>query len=151
MADLLAYDWTQETTKSGVLSLQEYLQWRAFYTHDREWPRSWSGSISGPGIVIHEAKKIEAALAGLDVWSVANRRGITAAEIADRLSVPRVEVPKDREEGGGMWGYRQNHHVRAEWQASYARCAGKFLSETMPRLWRLGKPDDVRCVFYFDS
>lgn len=150
VAELLAYDWTQETTKSGILSLQEYLRWRAFYSHDREWPRSWCGGISGPDIVVHKAKEIEAALVGLNVWNVANRRGITAAEIATRLGVPSNEVLEDRE-AGGAWNYRQNHHVRAEWKASYARCAQDFLSETMPRLWRLGRPEDVRCVFYFDS
>lgn len=33
----------------------------------------------------------------------------------------------------------------------YYACCREFLSETMPRLWPLGAPEDVRIVFWFDS
>ena len=37
------------------------------------------------------------------------------------------------------------------WGVSYTEAAREFLSETMPRLWRLGRPDQVRCLFFFDN
>ena len=39
----------------------------------------------------------------------------------------------------------------AEWTEPYYKAAGSFISETMPRLWHLGKPEDVRIVFWFDN
>lgn len=41
-------------------------------------------------------------------------------------------------------------HVRARWDEPYNRCAAGFLFELMPKLWRLGRPEDVRIVFWFD-
>ncbi len=39
----------------------------------------------------------------------------------------------------------------AEWTEPYYQCAKGFLSEAMPKLWAMGKPDDVRIVFFFDN
>jgi len=36
-------------------------------------------------------------------------------------------------------------------EVPYYACCRCFLSETMPMLWRLGAPEDVRIVFWFDS
>ena len=47
----------------------------------------------------------------------------------------------------------QNPHTytQVEWERSYYDCSGTFLKETMPKLWRLGAPGDVRLVYWFDS
>jgi hypothetical protein len=37
------------------------------------------------------------------------------------------------------------------WTEPYYRAAGSFLAETLPRLWHLGDPADVRVVFWFDN
>ncbi len=140
VAELLAYDWTRETVKRGILDLSEYLRWRPWYQHYKEWPRTWSGGISGPGIVIHEAAEIDRALSGLDLWAVSRRREDDA--VCHRLHVDVAELNHDD---------RNRVHVSVQWGTPYARAARTFLSETMPRLWRLGPPDQVRCLFYFDS
>ncbi len=44
-----------------------------------------------------------------------------------------------------------NTYTRCRWEQKYYQCAKAFLSETMPKLWRLGKPEDVRAVFFFDN
>lgn len=144
VAELLAYDWTRETTKRGILDLSEYLRWRPWRDNYGEFPRSWSGGVSGPGIVIREQTEIDAALEGLDPWQVSHRR--LDAEVCRRLG---VDVPELVATGDLISSQRQ--HVRCAWRAPYYRCVGSFLTETMPRLWRLGRPEDVRCVFFFDS
>jgi hypothetical protein len=144
VAELLEYDWTRETLKRGILDLSEYLRWRPWYANYREWPKSWSGGISGPGIVIWQASDVEAKLKDMDAWAISHRK--LDPEVAARLGVDLNEVTQKI---GHFHDGRV--HVEAQWGATYARCAKEFLSETMPRLWRLGKPEDVRCVFYFDS
>ena len=42
-------------------------------------------------------------------------------------------------------------YTKVEWEEPYYRGATYFLSETLPRLWRLGPPDDVRIVFWFEG
>lgn len=140
VAELLAYDWTRETLKRGILDLSEYLRWRPWYANYKEWPRSWSGGISGPGIVIRDAEEIDRALSGIDAWAISHRREDDA--VCHRLHVD----PKELENDNG-----NRVHVRAQWGTTYARCARTFLSETMPKLWRLGAPEQVRCLFFFDS
>lgn len=38
-----------------------------------------------------------------------------------------------------------------EWEESYRECANSFLTETIPQLKRLGNPENVRIVFWFDN
>lgn len=42
-------------------------------------------------------------------------------------------------------------YVRCEWEQRYYQCCSEFLSQTMPRLWALGKPEKVRILFFFDN
>jgi len=42
-------------------------------------------------------------------------------------------------------------YTLVEWTQSYYAVAAHFLSHTLPRLWTLGKPEDVRIVFFFDN
>ncbi len=37
------------------------------------------------------------------------------------------------------------------WTQPYYKLAAEFLSTVVPRLWRLGSPDNVRIVFWFDN
>lgn len=129
VAELLAYDWTRETIKVGVVELHEYLRWRPMYESWGEWPEEWCGDIVGPKVVVFSEDTVNAVVGDLR----ALRRGELDDEIAKRFAR----------------GY--TYYVNAQWHATYARCARDFLETVMPRLWRLGKPEDVRCVYYFDS
>lgn len=42
-------------------------------------------------------------------------------------------------------------YTQVQWETPYYRSASNFLSETLPRLWKLGAPADVRIVFWFDN
>ena len=44
-----------------------------------------------------------------------------------------------------------NTYTRVEWAEPYHQVAGRFLSDTLPRLWRVGPADKVRIVFWFDN
>lgn len=45
----------------------------------------------------------------------------------------------------------QNFYVSTSWTVTYADAAGRFYSDVLPALRRLGPPDRVRIVFGFDS
>jgi hypothetical protein len=42
-------------------------------------------------------------------------------------------------------------YTRVRWEVSYTDAAGSFYEKTMPALARLGAPEDVRIVFWFDN
>lgn len=44
-----------------------------------------------------------------------------------------------------------NYYALAEWEATYAECAGRFLTDVLPALQALGPTEDVRLVFWFDN
>lgn len=44
-----------------------------------------------------------------------------------------------------------NTLVNIQWEMPYHKACATFWSEAIPRLLRLGKPDDVRILFFFDS
>lgn len=142
LQELLEYDWTRETVKYGVMSIKEYLKWIPMHRDYCDTPTSYSGGISGPGIVIHKQDEIDCAVKHLDQWKI--RRGDLNEEVSSVLNVPLTELTSADH-------YHARHFVSATWGITYARAARSFLVDTLPRLLRLGKPADVRCVFYFDS
>lgn len=44
-----------------------------------------------------------------------------------------------------------NRYVNVQWKESYRDCCPDFLQKTLPRLQALGKPENVRIVFFFDN
>lgn len=128
VSELMAYDWTQTTTKRGVVSEAQYVDWIAWRRTDGRGPENYSGGISGPNIKhISEAEMAERVAAYSDDERRALRKSAN-----DLFSINGVYCP-------------------VTWTTTYYMQARDFLSETLPRLWRLGKPEDVRCVFWFDS
>lgn len=128
VSEIMAFDWTQVTTQRGWVSAQEYYNWRSYSKGEGKAPREYSGGISGARIEhvsVEEMEKLIVAIEQLDKdWHV------RAAKVKSMLA---------------------DHYCQVSWETPYYREASDFLSETLPRLWRLGKPEDVRCVFWFDS
>jgi hypothetical protein len=133
VAELMAYDWTQTAQVHGIIDGPEYWRWSRWDREHQESPRSYCQGISGPNIRI-----------------------VDMAE-GDRLIAEIKESFRNHE---SRWGNLanakaevvfKNVHVQSVWPLPYFRVAGEFLSETLPRLWRLGKPDEVRIVFWFDN
>jgi len=124
--ELLQYDWTQTTTKRGVVGKREFLRW-----HLRGKPESWSGSIGGG-----------------DIQNVTNDEmfALLKAEFgADTLTWRHFH---DAPDTGFVF---EGPVTQVEWKQSYAETAQHFLWDTMPKLWKIGKPDEVRIVYWFDN
>lgn len=78
------------------------------------------------------------------VWT--NHTNITEREVAGLIARIGTEAAE------GMSEYGTNSvYVKCSWEVPCYRAARSFTGETMPRLWKLGKPEDVRCVFWFVS
>jgi hypothetical protein len=142
LAELLSYDWTQESQLQGWVNPAEW----AVARDRNDGPRSWSGDISGPMVQKLTAEEFEAA------WqTLREERGYPEQRYASHHLNPhdiddRVDYLRMVELLGGG-----SPHCLVHWTVPYYKAAGSFLSETLPRLLRLGAPEDVRCVFFFDN
>lgn len=122
--ELLDYDWTRTTKHRGWVSAPTFWAWNRLDRKRGESPRSWSGMVDGGAIKkVTEPEMLQLLEQYGDSWSA-----------EDRIK---------RDLGG--------HHCLVEWEQPYYKAARHFLSDTLPRLWRLGKPDEVRIVFWFDN
>lgn len=126
VAELLAYDWAQTSTLQGVLHAVDFYKWERWGRAQGQSPDSYSGDVSGRDVVkISEGAMREL----LKPYASMNHR---EAEEAIGKKFP-------------------HHYTTCTWTQAYYQCASNFLSQTLPRLWRLGKPEDVRVVFWFDN
>lgn len=121
VAELMAYDWTQTTVSRGWVSLKEFADWNRWARSHGEPPASYCGDVFGPNIRKVSIEEMERLCA----------EGVTEREVPD---------PK-----------RISYYCQVEWTHPYYSVATEFLSATLPRLWRLGAPEDVRIVFWFDN
>lgn len=130
LRELLDYDWTRTTNKRGWVNGPEYNDWVGCGGRSRdEGPKSWRGGIMGRDV-----------------------EHITEQEMERRLQNILDQFKGDRDcIGTAIKDLLGNKFCKVSWQIPYYRAAAGFLSETMPRLWRLGAPEDVRIVFWFDS
>lgn len=140
--ELMEYDWTQTSTLRGWVSGPEFLEWSNWRRGDGAGPKCYCGSVDGPNIEHVPVEEMERRIASIRE-TISAEQGLNARQIYARV--------KDRVSATLGLVYCQ-----AQWQSPYYREAGAFLSETMPRLWKLmldgtGKPEDVRIVFWFDN
>ncbi|MDG3006431.1 hypothetical protein [Paludisphaera mucosa] len=126
VAELLEYDWTQTTKHRGYVSAAQFYEWNRWRREDGEGPESYCGDVGGGSV-----------------------EKVSEAEMRRRIE----------EVTAGDW-YRSEEKVQeqlpsvycqVEWEQPYYKAARGFLSDTLPQLWRLGKPEDVRIVFWFDN
>lgn len=129
VAELMAYDWTQTTKHRGWLNAVEFHRWDRWPRSQGEPPDEWCGGVSGPRI----------------------------SHVSEVEMKRRVDAIKPPEPGGSIAMEKAikaslgDYYCLCEWTTPYMRSAREFLSSTMPRLWRLGAPEDVRIVFWFDN
>ena len=128
LKELLEYDWTQQTIKVGMINGPQFYQWSRWQQSAGEGPDSWCGSIDGGGIVHVEQAEMKRQVEMLKA-KFKNR-----AELSEAI---------DKQLG--------NVYTRVSWSVTYAQAAQGFIIGCLMRLLRLGKPEDVRIVFYFDS
>jgi hypothetical protein len=140
VADIMSYDWTQTTTKRGVVRPQEWAAWKL-----NGQPESWCGGIGGSGILTVSPQRMEAAakvVTGGDLWKLFHDGGN-----AFKSGPLGVAVYKNL---GGA-GDHGEAVTEVSWTIPYYDAGSHFLGSALPRLWRLGAPEDVRIVFFFDN
>ncbi len=128
VADLLAYDWTQTTKLRGWVNGPEWFDWVQHKRARGDGPEGYCGGVSGVGIDHVTAQEMDRKVLDCAATATDYRGKLKAVE--QRLS--------------------QTYAV-AEWQTPYYVEVSEFLGNTMPRLWLLGSPEDVRIVFWFDN
>lgn len=124
VAELLAYDWTQTTKKRGWVNGVEFARWSKYDMELGHGPKNYSGGVSG-GEIIH----------------------IDISEMTLRVN----ELRKQHNDYYYLCEELASFYTQVQWSTPYYRAAGLFWQETIPRLLRLGKPEDVRIVFFFDN
>ena len=124
VAELLQYDWTQTTKLRGYLSAHEFWRWNRWARQRGESPGGWCGDVGGGSTRKVSEVEMNALLQpfGTD-WSAEDQ---IKAELGDV-------------------------YCQCDWEQPYFKTVRSFWSDAMPRLMRLGKPEDVRIVFWFDN
>lgn len=130
LEELLAYDWTQESMLLGHLHGYDYREWNRWARKRGHSPNSWAGSIGGGGIMHITNQEME--------------------QIIVRLENEAESLPRKDQEQYIKDGLR-DYVTECTWSQKYYQCAAGFLSTCLPRLLRLGKPENVRIVFWFDN
>lgn len=128
--ELLEYDWTRVTTKRGWVNGPEYAEWASYQKGRGLGPRSWSGGVAGGNVEHLDETEMAARVANIRELFKGQTHEAMQQALRDRLG---------------------SKYCLVSWQIPYYRAASSFLSECLPRLWQLGKPEDVRIVFWFDS
>ncbi len=119
--ELLDYDWTQIMRKRGFVSKKEFARFRL-----KGRPESWCGGTSAD-IIGNEA---------MDALILADCDG-------DRLTWGDFHKMPNEDFASPQ--------TQITWDIPYYEQARDFLAETMPKLWRIGKPHEVRIVIWFDN
>jgi hypothetical protein len=130
LRELLNYDWTQKVTQYGVMSFNEYRKWYFRSNYNKEAvPNEYAGSVWGADIV-----------------------HITEEEMQAKVQ-EAIDANNDKE----LIERFKNLYTRASWQAPYFACVPDFLGTVIPKMIQLAggidgnAPDNVRCIFFFDS
>lgn len=125
--ELLEYDWTQETGLSGVVDAPTLASWNQWGRKQGESPKEWCGMIAGRGVRIISEEELTQKIDEIRGGSLASHK---MSEIQDEL---------------------KDLYAHVSWTQKYYQCASNFLSETLSKLLRVGKPENVRIVFWFDN
>jgi hypothetical protein len=151
LAELEAYDWDQTTKLRGWVDPWNFEVWR---TKGR--PGSWSGGVSGNNIDhISNQQMARMIDEGEIQWAGDPPKEGSWSHRPYTTSLQRTmkgwPLPPGSV-GAGMASHAVcNHYTQVEWPISYRDAARNFLEKTVPALRKLGKPEDVRIVFFFDN
>lgn len=132
LAEILAFDWTQKTTKTGVVDVLN------FPRAPNVRPLRYSGSVLGRDVVSLTNEEMAALQREIREY-----KGLYAFR----------EVPYLCPKGWDPEVHRRakNSHTRVHWEETYAELCAEFWSTTIPALLRMGAPEHVRLCFFFDN
>ena len=129
LREILDYDWTQVATLSGVVNAATYWEWSKFEEGTGESPKTYCAGVGGGGTEIVDLTEME-------------RR------IAQCLEHSEGKFHEQRET---LTEQLRRVYCYVTWEQPYYKCCRDFWSDCIPRLLRLGDPEDVRIVFWFDN
>lgn len=129
IAELLKFDWTRTSTLSGCVSTLEFNKWDKWGRHNGEGPESYCGWTSAPMISMEEMEA-------------------KSKEMNEFLLNSPLSREEKREYVGKTMG---NLYCKISWEIAYYKMCRDFFSNTLPRLLHIGKPSQVRIVFFFDN
>lgn len=125
--ELLDYDWTRIAEKSGFVDAVTWERWR----RRQQWvaaPEEYSGGVSGGRVQIISVDEMDRRIQEVCAHTS------THAELVHRLENDMRSV-----------------YAEARWSEPYHDRCRTWWSSAMPRLLRLGPPNSVRIVFWFDN
>lgn len=128
LEELLSYDWTQITVRRGWVNGLQYWDWCRYSRGAGESPESWCSSVGG-GRVVH----------------------LTVDKMDTLIKMYTEDKQTHQEKKKAIEKYLAHTYCKIEWKQPYYKCVRRFLSDVIPQLIRMGKPDEVRIVFWFDN
>lgn len=130
--EIMDYDWTQVSKLRGYVEMKTFFEWSRWSRKNGECPDSYCGGVGGGGVRLLSMAEGDAELAKLTA-EINSDRGTAQEKIDDFLFNHR------------------SVYVLSEWEQPYYKTSRHFLSDLLPRLWRLGTPENVRIVLWFDN
>lgn len=128
LAELLAFDWTQTITCSGWVNGIKFANWLRYDREHGEAPASYCGGVGGGGV-----------------------KHLTELDLLKEVKAIQTRLPDYRMAEKEIEAKLGSCYAECKWVQPYYKLARRFWSDCIPRLIRLGKPEDVRIVFWFDN
>lgn len=143
LSELLAYDWTQTTIKTGMVTPTQWARARMSGK-----PDSWCGEVSGRDVTHHIPQEFE------DAWAkVCVEFDLNPSK--PYLAVHRLQDGSPEHDAFCKVLNSTAPYTRIVWGTTYSEAVSEFLSDTIPKMLRLvpapGAFDDARAVFWFDN
>jgi hypothetical protein len=150
LAELDAYDWDRTTRHRGWVDPWNFEVWRA-----KGKPGGWCGEVGGRS-TRHVSNQMMARLidGGEIQWAGPEPAPEGRRERPYTTGLQRDLRGQELEPGSTLETVRDRgdqFYTLVEWEEPYRESAKKFVDETLPALRKLGRPEDVRIVFWFDN
>jgi hypothetical protein len=125
LKELQDFDWKQTALLRGIVDPEGYIE----FTKKGK-PQSYCGDVSG-----HKVQKI------------------TNEEMDDYLKSDTYKLHKKLQKSNNHkeLNWQQSFYTKVGWEESYKESVGTHWFEVLKNLKKLGKPEDVRIVFFFDN
>lgn len=149
LKEILEFDWTKKTTDFIAMSLRDYYNWHTWQKLNGDPPYEYQYvSLLMHGYdqknTIKEQEALEIILK-FEKEAEGDYKKFFGSLQSYGLKLYYNSENKENET------FKYNKLVACKIDVPYYRIAEKFWSETIPRLLRLGPPEDVRIVFFFDN
>lgn len=133
VAELMSQDWTLPQKCEDYVGIEEFMRWNHWGRQHGERPDPWPFRIHNTTLISEEEMQLK------------------AVEYEALRDDARKIVPVSKSVVENPFQKFCDFYCLVSWDGPRYQIAHDFLSKTMPRLWKLGAPEDVRIVFWFDE